>query len=84
MKRWSWVLLVVLFVIFLVQPPAYWKLFRKDSKEYKADTFYYIIKEEYRDNNLGKRWYQPAFTDIQDGDILVTDSTYCLCFRQTI
>ena len=29
----------------------------------------------------GQRVYQPVFTDIEDGDILVTDSTYCLCFR---
>jgi uncharacterized protein YycO len=40
-----------------------------------------VIKEEYRENKQGKRLYQPAFIDIRDGDILVTDSTYCLCFR---
>ena len=52
-----------------------------DTGQYKTDTFYYIIKEEYRQNSEGKRVYQKKFTDIQDGDILVTDSTYCLCFR---
>jgi len=81
MKRWLSIVLVVLLVIFLIQPPVYWKLFRKDQNQYKADTFYYVIKEEYRADSLGKRIYQPVFTDIKDGDILVTDSTYCLSFR---
>ena len=81
MKRWIVVLLVVLLVIYLVKTPEYWQLFRWDTNQYKTDTFYYIIKEEYREDQTGKRLYQPAFTDVQDGDILVTDSTYCLCFR---
>lgn len=81
MKRWKAVVLIVILTLFLIQPPAYWKLFRKDVADYKTDTFYYIIKEEYRENLQGRRIYQAAFTDIQDGDILVTDSTYCLCFR---
>lgn len=81
MRRWSRAVFIVILVLFLIKPPVYWKLFGRDSNQYKTDTFYYIIKEEYREDELGKRLYQPVFTDIQDGDILVTDSTYCLCFR---
>jgi len=81
MKRWSVVILTVLLICFLIKTPEYWQLFRKDSGQYKTDTFYYVIREEYREAENGRRIYQPAFTDIQDGDILVTDSTYCLCFR---
>jgi uncharacterized protein YycO len=81
MRRFGWVLFVILFVVFLVKPPVYWELFQKDANQYKTDTFYYIIKEEYQDDRWGRRLYQPGFTDVQDGDILVTDSTYCLSFR---
>ena len=81
MKKWSRVLLVVWVILFLVRTPDYWKIFRWDTRQYKEDTFYYIIKEEYRETTGGKRVYQADFTDIQDGDILVTDSTYCFCFR---
>ena len=81
MKRFACVAIVLLCVIFLVRTPEYWKIFQRDYHQYKTDTFYYVIKEEYRENAEGERLYQPAFTDIRDGDILVTDSTYCLCFR---
>ena len=81
MKRIVVIGLVILLVVFLVRTPEYWKIFRKDHNRYKTDTFYYVIKEEYLENKEGRRLYQPVFTDIQDGDILVTDSTYCLCFR---
>lgn len=81
MRRWYWIVFALLLVVFLVKTPVYWNLFQKDSNQYNTDTFYYIIKEEYQEDGLGKRIYQPDFTDIQDGDILVTDSTYCLCFR---
>lgn len=81
MRRCFFCMLTVVVVIFLVQTPKYWDIFARDDKEYKTDTFYYIIKEEYREDENGVRLYQAAFTDIQDGDILVTDSTYCLCFR---
>ena len=81
MKRAAITVIVIALVIFLVRTPEYWLIFQKDPNQYKTDTFYYVIKEEYRENKDGKRLYQPRFTDIQDGDILVTDSTYCLCFR---
>jgi uncharacterized protein YycO len=81
MKRLAIAGLVILLVVFLVTPPEYWKIFRNDHNRYKTDTFYYVIKEEYREGREGNRLYQPGFTDIQDGDILVTDSVYCLCFR---
>lgn len=81
MKRMAVATLVVAVVIFLVRTPDYWKIFNEDQNQYKTDTFYFVIKEEYLEGKEGKRLYHPAFTDIQDGDILVTDSTYCLCFR---
>ena len=81
MKRIAVIIIVIVLVIFLIRTPDYWSIFQKDQNRYKTDTFYYVIKEEYRENQSGKRLYQPKFTDIQDGDILVTDSTYCLCFR---
>lgn len=81
MKRKYIVLLVIAVVIFLIQKPQYWKTFAEDTERYKTDTFYYIIKEEYKEREDGQREYRSNFTDIRDGDILVTDSTYCLCFR---
>lgn len=81
MKRMAVAALVVAVVIFMVRTPDYWKIFNKDQNQYKTDTFYFVIKEEYLEGKEGKRLYHPAFTDIQDGDILVTDSTYCFCFR---
>ena len=81
MKQVIVIALVIMVVIFLVRPPEYWQIFHADRNQYKTDTFYYVIKEEYLENVEGKRLYQPGFTDIEDGDILVTDSTYCFCFR---
>ena len=74
-------LAVVILVLILIRTPEYWSLFQRDSNQYKTDTFYYVIKEEYREDSGGKRLFHTQFNDIQDGDILVTDSTYCLCFR---
>ena len=81
MKRRGIIAICLLLIFVLVQVPAYWNIFKQDTARYKTDTFYYIIKEEYQENKAGKRLYQAEFTDIQDGDILVTDSTYCFCFR---
>lgn len=81
MKRWVWLILCIVLVVIFIHPPEYWSIFRQDTGQYRTDTFYYIIKEEYREDRSGNRLYQDKFTDIQDGDILVTDSTYCFCFR---
>lgn len=81
MKRFAGVAFIIFFVVFLIRTPDYWQIFSRDHNRYKTDTFYYVIKEEYWENEEGKRLIQPVFSDIQDGDILVTDSTYCLCFR---
>lgn len=81
MRRIAAAGMIVFIVIFLVRTPEYWKVFCRDTNRYKTDTFYYVIKEEYEESAAGKRLYRSAFTDIRDGDILVTDSTYCLCFR---
>lgn len=81
MKRWYILLLMVAVVIFLIRKPEYWNIFAEDPNRYNADTFYYIIKEEYKENENGQREYRTRFTNIQSGDILVTDSTYCFCFR---
>ena len=81
MKRFFIGLFLVAAAFVLLRPPKYWHVFQGDVNRYETDTFYYIIKEEYREDEQGKRVYQQPFTDIQDGDILVTDSTYCLSFR---
>jgi len=81
MKRKYWGLLMVTVTVFLIHKPEYWQIFAEDTNRYNADTFYYIIKEEYKESENGQREYLPKFTDIQNGDILVTDSTYCFCFR---
>ena len=81
MKRWFWAILLICFICFFIRRPGYWNIFQEDTKEYKTDTFYYVIKEEYREDEQKKRLYMENFSDIQDGDILVTDSTYCFCFR---
>ncbi len=81
MKRWFRAVLLASLVLLLIRTPEYWKIFRQDKNEYKTDTFYYVIKEEYQEDAEGKRLYQSSFSDVQDGDILVTDSTYCFCFR---
>ena len=81
MKRRYGLLFAIISVIFLVRKPEYWQIFAEDTKRYGTDTFYYVIKEEYEENKQGRREVQPEFTDIQNGDILVTDSTYCFCFR---
>lgn len=80
MKRLVTVGAVIAVVCLLCSHPGYWQIFKKDTKNYQTDTFYYIIQEEYEEVS-GQRSIRPEFTDIQDGDILVTDSTYCLCFR---
>lgn len=81
MKRSFLGLLIIAVVFFLLQKPDYWQSFAEDGNRYPTDTFYYIIKEEYRVNEEKGREYRPKFTDIRNGDILVTDSTYCFCFR---
>lgn len=81
MKRFVTVCFVIAVVCLLGSHPGYWQIFKKDTKNYQTDTFYYIIKEEYEEKVSGQRSFHSAFTDIQDGDILVTDSTYCFCFR---
>lgn len=63
----------ILFIL-LIQKPNYWTIFREDKNRYDTITFYWIIKEEYDNSHI-------EFTDIEDGDILVTDSTYCFCYR---
>lgn len=81
MKRKYFVFFVAVVILFLIRKPEYWKTFKEDENRYRTDTFYYVIKEEYKENKDGEREYQPEFTNIRDGDILVTDSTYCFCFR---
>ncbi len=81
MKRWITFLLVMILTFFLIKTPEYWQLFRQDKARYKTDTFYYVIKEEYKEDRSGRILFQTEFKDIQNGDILVTDSTYCFCFR---
>ena len=74
MRKWLLVIGVGLLVGLLIQKPNYWAVFQGDKNQYDTITFYWIIKEEY-DNSYRE------FTNIEDGDILVTDSTYCFCYR---
>jgi len=73
--------LLLILLLLLIRTPKHWTIFGEESETYKTDTFYYVIKEEYQEDTAGKRLYQKRFSNIQDGDILVTDSTYCFCFR---
>lgn len=74
MKKYFILVGVWIGVILLIQKPEYWKSFREDKNRYDTMTFYWIIKEETTN-------FKRNFTNIEDGDILVTDSTYCFCYR---
>ena len=65
---------IMIAIFLLIQRPEYWESFREDKNNYNTITFYGIIKEE----NTPKK---QLFTNIENGDILVTDSTYCFCYR---
>ena len=75
MKKRGILFLLILLLCMLCRTPNYWKLFEQDMNKYKTDTFYYVIKEEYREDVSGKRLYHPKFTDIQDGDIILIAET---------
>ena len=81
MRRSVLGILLLILLLLLIRTPKHWTIFGEESETYKTDTFYYVIKEEYQEDTKGKRLYQKRFSNIQDGDILVTDSTYCFCFR---
>ena len=51
MKRVAIIGLVMAVILFLIRTPEYWKIFSKDRNQYKTDTFYYVIKEEYLERN---------------------------------
>jgi len=67
--------------VLLFWRPAYWEIFSADEKRYPTFMFFGIIQEEYFADASGMQLYPTNFTDIEDGDILVTDSTFCLCYR---
>lgn len=81
MRRWIFFLVFLAGLLFFLQKPKFWSVFSADQTNYLTDTFYYIIKEEYEQDEIGQRLYRQKFTNLQNGDILVTDSTYCFCFR---
>lgn len=81
MKKWIWSAGILLLGLWLVRTPEYWNVFQTDENQYNSETFYGIIQEEYREDTEGKKLYYPAFSDVENGDILVTDSTYCLSYR---
>lgn len=74
MRKWLLVVGIGFLIVLAIKKPNYWEIFREDTNRYDTITFYWIIKEEY--NN-----FRREFTDIEEGDILVTDSTYCFCYR---
>lgn len=81
MRRWAFFIGILASVLLISQKPKFWSVFSDDHNDYLTDAFYYIIKEEYEQDEMGQRLYRHEFTDLQDGDILVTDSTYCFSFR---
>ena len=74
MRKYLILVIVLIGIIFLIQKPSYWNCFREDKNTYDTITFYWVIKEETTN-------FRRKFTDIEDGDILVTDATYCFCYR---
>lgn len=74
MRKWLVIVSLLCGLALLIQKPKYWKIFQQDTQNYNTITFYWIIKEEYKNSSQ-------QFTNIEDGDILVTDSTYCFCYR---
>ena len=61
--------------------PEYWRVFSKDTNRYPTFTFYGVIQEEYLSDERGRQLYRTEFTDLEDGDVLVTDSTFCFLYR---
>ncbi len=80
-KRWVTAGMAVGLFCVLLQKPGYWKVFQTDETEYETESFYGWIKEEYQKGENGDKQSMQRFSDLEDGDILVTDSTYCLCYR---
>ncbi len=68
-------------LLFLVRTPDYWKMFREERGSYRTETFYGIIKEEQWTDATGKTSYKTRLSDVETGDVLVTDCTYCFCYR---
>ena len=74
MRKYFIFISIVIGIFLLFQRPNYWESFKEDKNKYDTITFYGIIKEEHTPS-------KQKFTNIEDGDILVTDSTYCFCYR---
>ncbi len=81
MKKWVALAGVIALFSVLARTPGYWNVFSEDKNRYETDLFYGIIREEYVADDLGRRIMPSVFSDLQDGDILVTDSTYCFIYR---
>ena len=74
MRKYLIWIIILIGIFLLFQRPNYWRNFQEDENKYNTVTFYWIIKEENTSN-------KQKFTNIENGDILVTDSTYCFCYR---
>lgn len=81
MKKWIALSGILALCSLLTQKPGYWDVFAMDENRYETDVFYGIIREEYMEDAKGRRVMMAGFSDLEDGDILVTDSTYCFFFR---
>jgi len=81
MKKWVLLMGILAICSLLTKTPGYWEVFAEDQNKYHSDLFYGIIREEFLTDASGRRVLQPAFSQLEDGDILVTDSTYCLIYR---
>lgn len=80
-KRWLMAGMAVGLLCALLQTPEYWSVFQTDEAEYEKESFYGWIKGEYRQGEDGEKQNLQRFSDLEDGDILVTDSAYCFCYR---
>jgi len=81
MKKWVALAVLIALCSLLAKTPGYWTVFAEDENRYESELFYGIIREEYATDAQGRRSMVSGFSDLQDGDILVTDSTYCFIFR---
>lgn len=81
MKSWLRTIFLLTVVLLILRTPDYWDIFKDDENEYVTRTFYGVVKEECLVDEKGKTFYADRLTDIEDGDILVTDSVYCFCYR---
>ena len=81
MKKWVFLMGILAVCSLLTKTPGYWDVFAEDERKYESVLFYGVIREEYLTDEQGRKMLQAELPPLEDGDILVTDSTYCLLYR---